>query len=134
MSNIFLSYRFTGENLANLSKLLGGITKELRGKGHDVFCSLEEETYFSSQNMTSDEIYSYCLKRQEESDIFLPLIKSQDKSTGMELELEKARELGQHCALLIKEGLGFQNFRDYAKEIIEYNSIPSLYHQINRFF
>ena len=57
----------------------------------------------------------------------MPLIKSNDRSCGMELELEKAKEIGQRQILLIRKGLEFTQFRNSSNRIIEYETFSQLY-------
>ena len=122
-----LSYRFTGEDPNHLEEVLGNVGLKLRASGHDVFCSFFLEDYFRKEGMTSGDIYNYCLKEQENCDGFVALIKSRDISSGMEMELEKAKELGQRNILLIRDDLKFPRFRLAANKIIEYRELPELY-------
>lgn len=127
MSEIFLSYRFSGECPKHLEDVMGNITKSLNSRNYQVFCSLGLEEEFQNKQMTSDEIYAYCSQRQENSDIFMPIIKSEHPSSGMVMELEKAIELNQKNILLIQQDLEFPQFREAAQQIIEYQTLPDLY-------
>ena len=91
------------------------------------------EKYFNEEKMDSDQIYDYCLKEQENCDCFIALIKSNDKSKGMELELDNAIKLGQKIILLIHEDLEFPKFGNISNEIIEYKSFPQLYEKLKTF-
>jgi hypothetical protein len=122
-----LSYRFTGENPKHLDDVLRNIGSRLRAAGHDVFCSFFLEDYFRKEGMNTSDIYSYCLHEQESCDGFMALIKSEDRSSGMEMELHKANELNQHQVLLIKNDLYFPQFRSTAHTVIEYETLPQLY-------
>ena len=77
--------------------------------------------------MSIEQIYNYCLREQESCDIFMPLIKSNHRSSGMELELEKAKELRQRQILLIRKGLEFTQFRNSSDKVIEYKTFSQLY-------
>lgn len=132
MQKIMLSYRFTGENPKHLENILGNIEYQLRNAGYDVFCSFFLEDFFRKEAMNSDEIYAYCLKEQESCDGFMALIKSEHKSTGMKMELEKAIELGQKKFLLIRNNLNFSEFRSMADYLIEYETLPQLYKKLEK--
>ena len=80
--------------------------------------------------MNIDEIYAHCLKEQESCDGFMALIKSEDRSSGMEMELKKAKELGQRQILLIKNDLEFPQFRSAAHQIVEYETLLQLYKKL----
>ena len=122
MSKIFLSYRFTGEDPNQLNEILRNINSKLTSKGYDVFCSFLLENYFREREMSIEQIYNYCLREQESCDIFMPLINSNHRSSGMELELEKAKELRQRQILLIRKGLEFTQFRNSSYKVIEYET------------
>lgn len=124
---VFLSYRFTGEDLNELGKILAGIKSVLTEHDHQVFCSFDEEENFKEQGLTSEQIYDYCLRVQEDSTVFLAFVKSEHHSSGMQKESRKAQELGQKYILLIRRGLDFPEYRKMANMIIEYSSYEELY-------
>ena len=132
MKKIMLSYRFTGEDPKHLDEVLGNVGSRLKAAGHDVFCSFFLEDYFRKEGMNTDEIYSHCLKEQESCDGFMALIKSEDKSSGMEMELNKAIELGQKNILLIRNDLNFPQFRSAAHQIVGYETLPQLYKKLEQ--
>ena len=128
---IFLSYRFTGEDQQELSKMLGMILEILESAGHSVFCSFSLEDYFREQEWSVEEIYAYCLAEQEKCDIVLAIVKSEDRSRGMEVELEHARTLNQKCVLAIRKELGLPRFREQASYIFEYTNLNDLCQQLD---
>ncbi len=130
MHKIFLSYRFTGEKTQDLNKILKNVCSKLKTKGHDVFCSFFLEDYFKKERMNIGQIYTYCLKKQENCDVFMALIKSEDSSSGMKIELEKAIELGQKNILLIRSDLEFSQFRSVADLVVEYETLSQLYKKL----
>ena len=58
---IFISHRYTGEDIPSLTIALRTITDTLELLGHTVFCSLWLIPYFEEQQMNADENYAYCL-------------------------------------------------------------------------
>lgn len=124
--DIFLSYRFTGEDPRELGEILKKIVKVLENSGHKVFCSFTLESFFQEQKWSADDIYNYCLKRQEECNTFLAFIKSPDKSVGMEKEFQKALDLDQKRILVIREQLDFFHFREKSHHILEYCTLENL--------
>lgn len=133
MSKIFLSYRFTGEDPKDLDEILGNVGQILRTQGHEVFCSFWLEEFFKEKGMNADDIYSYCLDKQRNADTFMGLVKSEHVSSGMERESKLAVELRHKYVLLIKRDLGFRHFRDVAHKMIEYDTLPQLYEQLEHF-
>ena len=133
MSHIFLSYMFTGEDPKELSYQLGGIEESLRFAGHEVICSFNFEHQFREKKFNADQIYQFMLNRQEEAGIFMALVKTADRSQGMLLELEKARELSQRYVLLTRGGINIPDFNDAAKEIILFDDFDSLFSRLRSF-
>ena len=120
MAKIFLSYRFTVENPAELEGILSNIKGSLKYAGHDVFCSFEQNQ-------------EYCLDRIESCQIFMPFIKSNEKNKGMKMESNKAMDYGKKYVLLIKEGLDHYEFRNLADRVLEYKHLQELYASLKKF-
>ncbi len=124
---IFVAYRFTSEDINELEKILGKIKSILESKGGDIFCSLFLEEHFKNEGFSSDYIYEYCSGELKEHDIILFFIKSEEKSTGMELELKQAIKNNKKIVLAIQKNLHFTKFRKSAHQIIEFNELTHLY-------
>lgn len=133
MSNIFISYRFTGENLVQLEYILGGMRKSLQIAGHSVICSFYNEDFFKKNCFTASQIYDYMLERQKESDVFIALVKTLDRSNGMLMESEMAIKLNQRYVLAIKDGLYIKEFNEAADEIINYRDFEGLFKTLANF-
>ncbi|MFO0763916.1 MAG: hypothetical protein U0518_03610 [Candidatus Gracilibacteria bacterium] len=123
---IFLSHRYTGEDIPSLTIALRTITDTLESLGHIVFCSLWLIPYFEEQHMTADDNYAYCLKAMQGSDLMIAYIQSETESKGMILELERAQEMGLPIVLVIKQGLGHERFRSVAREVVEFECVEEI--------
>lgn len=130
MKNIFLSFRFTGEDPNEVEHTMGTLKSIIEENGHTVFCSFFQKEVFEQNEMAISDIYEYCLQKQEESNIVIAFIKSSEPSYGINIELQKAMDLNQKFILLIKEGLAFSDFRSAADQIIEYKVLPELYKRL----
>lgn len=128
---VFISYRFTGENLIELDTILWNIRDSLSKIGLDTFCSLWLEEYFRENNMSVDEIYDYCTNRLSGSDIFFAFIKSEEESRWMKMELDEAIKLNKKVVVAIKQWLNHDIFRTNASKIIEYKTYEDLYNLLN---
>ncbi|MBI2663217.1 hypothetical protein HYX15_01655 [Candidatus Woesearchaeota archaeon] len=124
--HIFLGYRFTGENPEELKVNLRAICSSLEKAGHRIYCSLWEEHFYKENNYTADQIYEHALKKMQDCDAFLALVKSNDRSKGMNKEKEEAVRLNKKIYLAIKRGLDFQDFRNVANEAIEWDNLEEL--------
>jgi hypothetical protein len=133
MAEIFLSYRFTGEKPKTLKYLLGNIKTSLEKAKHTVSCSFHWEQFFRDKDMSDAEIYAYCLERQEQSEIFMPFLKSNNESYGMKIESDKAIELGQRYVTLNKVGVHQPQFYKPDNKIITYQTYPELFETLKTF-
>lgn len=133
MAEIFLSYRFTGENPKTLEFLLGNIKKSLEQANHSVSCSFHWEQFFRDEGMSNEEIYAYCLEKQKQAEIFMPFLKSNDESYGMKIESDKAIELNQRYVTLNKIDLDLPQFYKPSNQIITYDSYPELFEKLKTF-
>jgi hypothetical protein len=131
---IFISYRFTGENIENLKSIIGEIKNILESKNNKIFCSLYEEDFFRENNFSVDAIYQYCNDKLVECDLVYFFIKSNESSKGMKLEFEEAKKYNKKIILLIQKDFSFFEFRESANEIIEYDDFDHLYELLNNNF
>lgn len=130
-----LSYRFTGEVIEELTPILESIQKKLVDIWFsEIFCSLFLEKFFDEQNYSIEERYAYCLQAQNNKDFFIGFIRSENPSTWMKMELEKAIENKQKILLLIKEGIEEHHpeFVKSATYTIKFQTIDDLLHTLSR--
>ena len=133
MAKIFLSYRFTGEDLNELEQLLSSMKHSLEGTKNVVTCSFFLESFFREQHFTTDQIYEYMLKEQGKCDTFMALLKSDEKSKGMLLESEQAQQLGQRYVVVYKRGIYIAQFHTHAHQLIEYSDHSELQERLKSF-
>ncbi len=128
----FISYRFTWEDPQELKSVLWRINDAFAMLGMSTFCSLHLEQFFRDNNMNAEEIYEYCNRRLEHSDILFAFIKSEHESKGMNLELDEAIKLNKKVILAIKEWLDYPRFRTHAISVIEFQTIDHLVENLHR--
>ena len=129
----FVAYRFTGEGSRELSTVLGGVCEALRSAGHDVFCSIDKESWFKEQGRGAERIYEYCLDELIDADAILCFVRTSDKSSGIEREVRKSIQLGKpitlavHCDVpdvFLQEA--YRITRASCAKVIEYTDIEAL--------
>ncbi len=130
MGRIFLAYRFTGEDPAELDTILTGVRDSLEFAGHKVYCTFWESDFFREQNFTTDQIYMHGLLKVDDNDTFLALIRSPERSKGMVMESARAISKNKRYVLAIKRGLEFPEFRKVADVVVEYDGLDELYRQL----
>ena len=126
MGKIFIAYQFRGENEEKVEKWLNIIKDELIRRKKDYFCSFWTENDFKRNELTIKQIYDYCLKKLENCEIALFLIRSKKDSQGMKLELDLAIEKGKKIIVIIKQGLEFEEYRKRAQDLVEIKDIGEL--------
>lgn len=130
---IFISYRFSGEDLKTLHEIMDNITRIIQTKGYNFFCSLYHEEYFKEQKLSKAQRYEYYKQNVKDSDIILFFIKSEHKSGGMEFELGQATLHKKEIILAINEKLDFQDFRKNANDTIKYNNLKEFYEILDQY-
>lgn len=123
---IFLSYRFTGEDINELTETLGKILSALRSVGHTIYCSIEDEKWFRENNRTNKETLKHALERLDKSDIILAFVKSDQKSEGMLVEIGYMLAKGKPFALALRRGTKTTFLAELAEPLIEFDSIDDL--------
>lgn len=130
---IFVSYRFSGEDINVLKVVMDKITNTISEKGYDFFCSLYKEDYFEEQRFSLEQRYDYCNQNVIDSDVIFFFIKTADKSGGMEIELNQAIKHEKKIILAINESLDFTVFRENAHSIIEYKGLEQFHEVLSQY-
>ena len=132
MRKIFLSFRYTDENHSEMSEIIGNATESLRYAGHDVFSSLEHDDYFKGRRFSREKIMRYCLHHLRQHDTFIPIIRSNKNSHGMNDESDEAVRTGKDYITAIKNDIWVPRFIQNANNVIEYDSYDELYDTLRR--
>jgi len=129
---IFISYRFTGENLDTISDYLDCIKDILEKKGHSVFSSFWEEDTFKKNNFTRKQLLDYVFQEIDKADACFVFVRSSRKSEGLLLEVGYALAKNKPLALIIKEDVETVFLKDIAKSVIKYNNLSDLKTKLNK--
>lgn len=122
--NIAIAYRYTGEDPREVKELLEKVCSSIRSRGHDLFCSIEVEQRFRDEEFTLDQIYDFCRVEFKKRDVIFVLLRSNNKSKGIELELSDANTEQKPVVLATPRHVNL--YRDQAQQIIEYDSLEEL--------
>ena len=125
-NKVMVSFPFTGVSPDTRTIELARITNELQKSGVQWFCSNEWERIFDAwkndpaKKWTTDDVYEFCLEKQKSCTEIIFVFFSERESSGMLLELELAKELGQPARFELASGCGMQEwmepFAKYAEE------------------
>lgn len=122
----FLSYKFTGEDIAELTETLSKILATLRALGHKVYCSIEDEKSFQENLKTNKEILHHTLNHLDDSDLIFAFVRSEQKSEGMLIEVGYALAKGKPFVLAIQNGIKTTFLTEIANTLIEFESVNDL--------
>ncbi|MDO8470038.1 MAG: nucleoside 2-deoxyribosyltransferase [bacterium] len=124
---IFISFRFTGEDMSELKGVIRGIEEALHAAGHETVCSVWEEEKFTKERFTPRQILEWALRELDSADTYLAFVKSTERSEGMLLEAGYALAKGKRFIVAVRRDITTTFLRHIADTIIEYDSYGDLY-------
>ena len=130
---IFISYRYTGEDLSLLQEIMETIVSKIETKGHEVYCSFGKREFFAEQNFSLKEILDDALQALETSDCIFALVKSSEKSEGMLLELGYAYAKGKNVIVAKQKDATATFIPEIANQLIEFSEVSELYSALDAF-
>ncbi|MBL8031800.1 MAG: nucleoside 2-deoxyribosyltransferase [Candidatus Doudnabacteria bacterium] len=84
---IFISFRYTGETYESLVEFFRPVCDVLESAGHQVFCSLWKEEEYKQKQYLPKEILADAFTEMDSCDALLAVVRSNDRSEGMLMEL-----------------------------------------------
>ena len=123
---IFISYRITGEDREELKTTMQRICQSIETVGFDCFYSFQKDDFFQENNFTKKQILEYAPKEIDKADCVLVVVKSQEKSEGMLLEIGYALAKNKKIVLAIKKDIQTVFLCEMASSIIEFENLDDL--------
>ena len=120
---LYLAYRFTGEDRKELETTLKHLCNLLVKEKHNIYCSFFDPDMI---NIGNKNVLERALKEIDKSDCLVVLIKSDDKSEGMLIEIGYAVAKKKKIFLLIKKGVRTTFVREIADKVIEFENLKEL--------
>ncbi len=124
--NIFLSFRFTGADMAETDKFLGQVCEQLSQAGHDPICTFWKEPFFQENKYNLKQVFNYAFKELDKADMLLALVDSPEKSTGMLLEIGYAKAKGKKIIMAVKKGVNAGTLPEFADEVFEFYKVEDI--------
>jgi nucleoside 2-deoxyribosyltransferase len=129
---IFISYKYTGEDIPELKLFMKKICDSLGKKNHNFYCTLwEDEEKFNSQSKI--EILQHAFNEIDKSDLVLVLLKSNEKSEGMLVEFGYCLANRKRIILMVSKDVKKTYLRDLTKEVIEYDTEEDLINKLEEY-
>jgi nucleoside 2-deoxyribosyltransferase len=122
----FISYKFSGENRAELEKTLRHICDLIDSKGHKSYCSFWDKDFFAYKNYSQKQILTHAFRELNKCKWVVIFVKSNEKSEGMLLEAGYALAKKKKILLIIKKGVQINYLKEFANKIIEFENLEQL--------
>ena len=127
MAKIFISYKFDGEKKDELERDMKKLCDSLRNNKHETYCTLFDKDLPIENKKLFDRSY----KELEDSDVILVLLKSEDKSEGLLMEVGYAVANNKKIILAINDTVRNTCLRDLIDDVIEFSSVDDLVNKIS---
>ncbi len=124
--NIFVSFRYTGEDPEERKTNLDAVCGALRTAGHVCYCSLDFEELYRREQYTNRQILEHDLEGLKQADAMVIFKHSQELSEGMLLETGHALAWKKPIFLAIKSGVKTTFLREFANRIVEFETLDEL--------
>jgi len=103
---IFVAYKLTGSDKAELQSQLESITDVIHALGYQTFVFWRDvQNWEHSTNLSPKEIITRALEELRKCDILLALVANSEGSEGMQLEIGAALALNMKLVLAIQKDL-----------------------------
>ncbi len=123
---IFLSYRFTGEDIKKLEIIIKNICSKLEEAGYTCYCSLWDENFFQKNKYNNTQILKHALNKLDDSDIYFAFINSNEKSEGILIEAGYAFAKKKKIYSAIRKGVKTTFMKELSDKNIEFSSLSEL--------
>lgn len=129
----FISYRFTGEKLEDLKKLLTPIQNKLKEIGVDAYCNLsDEDLEIRSKNFKPHDYVFDAFKIIDDVDVLFVIITSENKSEGMIMEVGYSIAKNIPIIVAIKEELTDTYLPGMSNLVIRWSNLEDLLEKISK--
>jgi nucleoside 2-deoxyribosyltransferase len=125
---IQLAYRFTGENEEELLEQLKTIKSILEKNNHQVYIPILDP----NRPREKRDLFLNTLKRLDSAEAILALIKSDEKSEGMLMEIGYAWGKDKKLIIAINKNVKNTHMREFADITIEFLDINDLYKKLEK--
>lgn len=129
---VFISYRFTGEDLGKLKKVIPQIHESIEEAGHDHYSTIFDSEQFSNEKWSGRQIMEKAFKEIDKSDLILFFVNSKELSQGMLVELGYSLAKKKRIILAIQEKIRDIIFRRQIDETIEFEDLEDLKQKLKK--
>jgi len=125
---IQLAYRFTGEDEQELLNQLNNIKIILEKNDHETYIPVLDP----NRPKNKRELFLNTIKKLDSAEAILAIIKSEEKSEGMLMEIGYAWGRNKKLIIAINKNIKNTHLREFANVLIEFSDINDLYKQLEK--
>ena len=126
---IFVGQRISKEEIDRLRKESLHLIRVLKEGAHEAYCTLCEDDSFQQ---TRGGWLKHALKQIDNCDVFLALIRDEEKSEGLLMEIGYCLAKNKKIILAINKNVENTYLREIADEIIEYENLEDLCNKLRK--
>jgi len=126
--NIQIAYRYSGEDEQKLLDSLRTIVKILEKQNHKVYVPILDPLHSEEKR----ELFYHVLERIKKIDALLAIVKSNEKSEGMLMEIGCALSNKKKLILAIQKDVKTAHLKLLASQIIEFSDLDELYSKLEK--
>lgn len=120
----FIAHKVSGEDHIQLEKEIKIICSAIKKSGHQYYCSFLDDKMRSNKN--KNNLLENAFNKIDEADGIMLIVKSEDKSEGMLIELGYALAKGKKVILLIHNNVKKTYLREISDSVVEFSNINEL--------
>jgi len=124
----FIGQRVTGEDRNQLREEVKNVVSILEEKGHSGHCTILIGDSFEAKSRK--QVMEHAFRELDSSDAFLVIIRSEEKSEGLLMEIGYVLGNNKKIILCIKEDVKNTYIREIVDNIIEFSDIDNLYDKL----
>lgn len=125
---VFIGQRVSGENVENLKNEMFEIKKVLESKKIKSYSTLDEELSFDK----AGDWINHAFEKIKEFDTYLAIVRSEEKSEGLLMEIGNILSKGKKFILLINKNVKNTYLRDLADDVIEFKDKNDMLTKLNK--
>ena len=126
MVKIFISYKYTGEDLTKVWAAINKLTTTIHRTGNIYFCNLYSDDMYIKEHYTTKQIMDHCVENLKTCDIYLAYVTG-DFAGGMAIECGYAYSLGMKIvACLPNNKETYTSLKGISTHVLTYEDLDDL--------
>ena len=127
----FIAQRVTGEDKDELTEESKRIASILEASKHEVYCTMFVDIK-EFEKQTKKAMMEHAFKEIGNSDALLVIVRTEEKSEGMLMEVGYALGKKKKIVLLIKNEVKNTYLRELADKVLEFKDVDDLHNKLKK--